>query len=75
MATRSPEEIRGSIERTRRDLAVSVEELRTKVQALTDWRRQVSEHRTAVIVGATVVGFAVGGGIAALLGRRKKSQR
>jgi len=75
MATRSPEEIRGSIERTRRDLAVSVEELRTKVQALTDWRRQVSEHRTAVIVGATVVGFAVGGGIAALLGRRKKSQQ
>jgi hypothetical protein len=74
MATRSPEEIRGSIERTRRDLAVSVEQLRTKVQALTDWRRQVSEHRTAVIVGATVVGFAVGGGIATLLGRRKKSQ-
>jgi Protein of unknown function (DUF3618) len=74
MATRSPEEIRGSIERTRRDLAVSVEQLRTKVQALTDWRRQVSEHRTAVIVGATVVGFAVGGGIAAMLGRRKKSQ-
>lgn len=74
MATRSPEEIRGSIERTRRDLAVSVEELRSKVQALTDWRRQVNEHRTAVIVGATVVGFAVGGGIAALLGRRRRDQ-
>jgi dienelactone hydrolase len=72
MATRSPEEIRGSIERRRRDLAVSVEDLRTKVQLLTDWRRQVSEHRTTVIVGATVVGFAVGGGIAALLGRRKR---
>ena len=71
MATRSPEEIRGSIERTRRDLAVSVDELRTKVQSLTDWRRQVSEHRTAVIVSATVIGFAVGGGIAALLGRRR----
>jgi cell shape-determining protein MreC len=74
MATRSPEEIRGSIERTRRDLVVSVEELRSKVQALTDWRRQVNEHRTAVIVGATVVGFAVGGGIAALLGRRRRDQ-
>jgi hypothetical protein len=72
MATRSPEEIRGSIERTRRDLAVSVEELRTKVHALTDWRRQVNEHRTAVIVGATVIGFAVGGGIAAVLGRRRR---
>jgi hypothetical protein len=73
MPDRSPEEIRGSIERTRHELAVSVEQLRTKVQALTDWRRQVNEHRTAVIVGATVVGFAVGGGIAALLGRRKNS--
>jgi Protein of unknown function (DUF3618) len=72
MATRSPEEIRGSIERTRRDLAVSVEELRSKVQSLTDWRRQVNEHRTAVIVGATVIGFAVGGGVAALIGRRRK---
>jgi dienelactone hydrolase len=72
MATRSPDEIRGSVERRRRELAVSVEELRTKVQRLTDWRRQVNEHRTAVIVGATVVGFAVGGGIAALLGRRKR---
>jgi len=73
MSTRSPEEIRGSIERTRHDLAVSVEDLRAKFQALTDWRRQMSEHRTAVIVGATVVGFAVGGGIAALIGRRRRA--
>jgi hypothetical protein len=73
MPTRSPEEIRGSIERTRQDLAVSVEDLRAKFQALTDWRRQVSEHRTAVIVSATVIGFAVGGGIAALVGRRRRN--
>jgi hypothetical protein len=72
MATRSPEEIRGSIERTRHDLAVSVEALRSKVHALTDWRRQVNEHRTAVVVGATVIGLAVGGGIAAVLGRRRR---
>ena len=72
MAARSPEEIKGSIERTRHDLAVSVEDLRAKVQSLTDWRRQVREHRTAGIVGATVIGFAVGGGIAALVGRRRR---
>jgi hypothetical protein len=72
MATRSPEEIRGSIERTRHDLAVSVEELRAKVNHLTDWRRQVREHRTAVIVGTAVVGFAIGGGIAAMIGRRRR---
>jgi hypothetical protein len=70
MPTRSPEEIRGSIERTRRELAVSVEELRTKVQVLTDWRRQISEHRTAAIVGAALIGFAVGGGLSALRRRR-----
>ena len=34
MATRSPQEIRGSIERTRRDLAVSVDDMRTKFDAL-----------------------------------------
>jgi hypothetical protein len=66
MPTRNPEEIRGSIERTRRELAVSVEELRTKMQVLTDWRRQISNHRAAVIVGVTVIGFALGGGFAAL---------
>lgn len=70
MPTRSPEEIRGSIERTRRELAVSVEELRTRVQALTDWRRQVNEHRAAAIVGAAVLGFVVGGGLSALRRRR-----
>ena len=72
MATRSPDEIRTSIERTRHELAVSVEDLRAKVQYLTDWRRQIREHRTAVIVGTALVGFAVGGGIAAMVGRRRR---
>ena len=70
MPTRSPDEIRGSIERTRRELAVSVEELRTKVQVLTDWRRQLDEHRNAAIIGAAVIGFAIGGGLRALRRRR-----
>jgi Protein of unknown function (DUF3618) len=73
MATRSPEDIRLSIERNRRDLAVSVDDLRTKFKMLTDWRRQVNEHRTAVIVTTTVVGFAIGGMIAARIGRRRRS--
>jgi hypothetical protein len=66
MATRSPEEIQLSIERTRRELATSVDELRTKVKVLTDWRRQINEHRTAAIVGAVALGFVVGGGLRAL---------
>ena len=73
MATRGPEEIRLSIEHNRRQLAVSVDDLRTKVKMLTDWRRQVNEHRTAVIVATTVVGFAIGGVIASRIGRRRRS--
>jgi hypothetical protein len=64
--TRSPQEIRASIERNRRELAGSVEDLRVKVHVLTDWRRQINAHRTAVIAGAAVLGFVVGGGLRAL---------
>jgi hypothetical protein len=46
-----------------------VEALRTRVGELTDWRRQVREHRRELIVGAAIVGFAVGG-LIALRGRR-----
>jgi transposase-like protein len=60
MPARSPEEIRGSIIQARRELAGSVEELRTKVGILTDWRRQLNEHRGAAIAAAAVVGFVVG---------------
>ena len=44
----------------------SVEDLRVKVKVLTDWRRQINEHRTAVIAGAAVLGFVIGGGLRAL---------
>ena len=60
MPTRSTEEIRRSIDEARRELAGSVEELRTRVRVLTDWRRQLNEHRTAAIVTAAAVGFLVG---------------
>jgi len=74
MAQRSPAEIRTSIESTRRDLAFSVNDLRTKVSTLTDWRRPLAENRQAAVVGAAVAGFVIGGGIAAtvsLLRRRR----
>lgn len=60
MPTRSPEEIRRSIIEARHELAASVEELRTRVNVLTDWRRQINEHRGVAIAAAAVVGFAVG---------------
>ncbi len=74
MAQRSPAEIRTSIETTRRELAFSVNDLRTKVSTLTDWRRPLAENRQAAVVGAAVAGFVIGGGIAAtvsLLRRRR----
>ena len=60
MPTRNPEEIRRSVVQRRHELADSVEELRVRVRVMTDWRRQVNEHRTAAIVAAAAVGFVVG---------------
>ncbi len=61
---RSSEQIRADIERQRGELSESVELLRTRVGELTDWRRQVREHRRELIIGAAVAGFALGGLIA-----------
>jgi Protein of unknown function (DUF3618) len=61
---RSAAEIRRDIDLQRADLGRSVEVLRTKVAELTDWRRQISEHKRELAIGAAVVGFAVGGFIA-----------
>ena len=74
MPQRTPEEIRHSIAATRQELSFSVTDLRTKVNALTDWRRPLAENRQAAIVGAAVAGFVIGGGIAATVGlfRRRR---
>jgi hypothetical protein len=58
---RSAAQIRRDIDLQRRDLGSSVEALRGRVTELTDWRRQVREHRSQLIVGAAVAGFALGG--------------
>jgi hypothetical protein len=58
---RTPAEIRRDIDLQRQDLGRSVEALRGKVAELTDWRRQVREHKQQLIVGAAVAGFALGG--------------
>jgi hypothetical protein len=65
---RAPEEIRQSIESTRQELAFSVNDLRSKVGELTNWRRQLADNRQAVLVGAAVAGFVIGGGVAAAVG-------
>jgi hypothetical protein len=62
--TRSAQEIRNDIVREREELGREVEALRGRVRELTDWRRQVREHKRELAIGAAVVGFAVGGLIA-----------
>jgi hypothetical protein len=73
MPTRSPEQIRGSIQETRRELTFSLNDLQGKVAELTNWRRGLARNQRTAIVGAAVAGFVVGGGVAAtvsLLRRR-----
>jgi hypothetical protein len=61
---RSSGQIRADIERQRSELSRSVEALRGRVAELTDWRRQIREHRRELAIGAAVVGFAIGGLVA-----------
>ena len=78
MPTRTPAEIRASIEQNRQELSVSLERLRGEVVRLTDWRTQLQRHQQQATVAAGVAGFVVGGGLAALgaiaFGRRRKKQ-
>ena len=78
MPTRTPEEIRASIELNRQELGQSLERLRGEVTRLTDWRSQLRNHQQEAIIAAAVVGFVLGGGLAAvggLLGGKNRKRR
>ena len=71
---RNPEMIRASIEETRHELAFSVNDLRSKVAEVTNWRGQLIKNRKQALIGAAVAGFVIGGGVAAgisLISRRR----
>jgi hypothetical protein len=76
MPTRSPDEIRASIEQNREELGASLERLRGEVVRLADWRSQLRRHQQQAVIAAGVAGFVVGGGIAAIgaltFGRRSR---
>lgn len=78
MASRTPEQIRDSIEANRAELGTAVEQLRVEVVKLTDWRGQLRRYEPQVLIGAGVAGFVIGGGIAALgaltFGRRRRKR-
>ena len=79
MPSRTPEEIRDSMERNRQELGVAVEQLRVEVVRLTDWRAQLRQHERQVLIGAGVAGFVLGGGLAAIgaltFGRRRRRKQ
>ena len=72
--SRTPTEIRASIEANRAELAQSLVRLRGEVTELTDWRKQINLHQKQVLIGAAVAGFVIGGGIAGITGlfRRRR---
>jgi Protein of unknown function (DUF3618) len=76
MATRTPDQIRASIEQNREQLGTSLEKLRLEVVRVTDWRAQLSRHQPQAMIAAGVAGFVLGGGLAALgaltVGRRRR---
>ena len=49
MPTRTPEEIRASIEQNREELGASLERLRGEVVRLTDWRSQLRRHHSPTL--------------------------
>lgn len=59
-SSRTPEEIRASIEATRQELGTSVEALGSRVRDIADWRRHVNNNRRAAIAVAVAAGFVVG---------------
>jgi len=75
--TRTPDQIRDSIEQNRRELGTSLVRLRGEVMRVTDWRAQLRQHQRQVLIGAGVAGFILGGGIAAIgaltFGRRNRN--
>ena len=72
MQSRTPEQIRDSIESNRQELGLSVERLRGEVTRLTDWRTHVERHRPELMMGAAAIGLLIGG---RMLRKRRRRRR
>ncbi len=79
MSSRTPEQIRASIEQNREELGMSLVRLRDEVTELTDWRAQVRRNEKTLQVAAAAAGFLVAGGVGgalnAVFGRSKRRRR
>ena len=66
--SRTPEQIRASIEENRRELGLAIERLQSEVHELTDWRKMVAQNQKQILIGAAIAGFVLGGGLAGVTG-------
>jgi hypothetical protein len=77
--TRTPDEIRASIEQNRQELGMSLVRLRDEVTELTDWRAQVRRNEKNLQIAAAAAGFVLAGGVGgafgALFGRGKRRRK
>lgn len=71
-ASRTPDEIRASIEQHRGELGTAIERLQGEVAELTNWRKKVAQNQRQILIGAAVAGFLIGGGIAGVTGLFRK---
>jgi hypothetical protein len=72
-ATRSPEEIRASIETNRVELGRAIGRVHAEIAELADWRKHLRNHQRELTIGAAVAGFVIGGGIGAIGGLFRRS--
>jgi len=63
---KTTDEIASDIDQTREDLRANLEELETRVKAVTDWRGQFRKHPAPMVVAALVGGAL----LSAMLGKR-----
>ena len=67
---KTTDEIATDIDQTREQLKANLEELETRVKALTDWRGQFRKHPAPMVIAA-LVGGAV---LSAMIGKRSPSR-
>lgn len=72
-ATRTPEEIRASIEANRRELGASLERLQAEWAKTTDWRAHLRRNQKNAVIAAAAVGFVLGGGVGGVFGLFRRS--
>ena len=74
MAQRSPAGIRASIDENRQELVRSVDNARTEIARITDWRQHIADHRQEITIGAAAIGFLIGSNLV-LKGLRRRRLR